>query len=1130
MSNPHDDSNKEPIKPISKGLKVQVQRIVSAGATLESTVEAITTNTLQSNPGGESEISKLRITATPFVPKNRRVDGASTTTKPTTETETKETLNTTNTSTTTNVSSNLNPMGVSTGAPSSNYPSSKNFNKINYFSKLEGAYGPQQSYIPYTYLNPTPMYPTHVQPHMPIISPNKVAGGQFFGGYNTIQGVPPMTMPPTIQYGQYPMYPNQPKYTPMGPTHIATPSTSTITTQPTITTTATNYASLDTKKSSFNKYAQPFYPKSFKHDATPTSTQVESEQKVEAKVETISENKVPEYKPAEIIEQIKKETLPPVQVEQSVKQVQPVVKEAEISVSVEEVKEIKGEVNPPLPEESKTSTITTPSTTTTTPTVTEPPKPEKKTKLDNLFDSAPTSTKAKTQVKDVKKVEKPAATIPASTKPKQGDKNKYFEEMSKKLQKQQALQEIKPKPVTQQKRETTEKETPLEDGERKFEEPQTTLTEEKEMEEVKTVAETETKIEQEEISKVELESELSERVTKQTIERHYFLVNENKENTVEFKKVKHIYSVDYMLSLKDWKICREDKLLTDMLKDHIKLMNTVYEEERQKGYKSHSKRESKPMTSRQSTDMTNTFQRKPEKEEIKRQSSTTTTTEGLQRWGRKDMSEAERMAQEFKTKLEEERKRDPVRNDLIELLNILTVDNYDEVKKQIYDKIKDDVEDQGKFLEVIFKKAVNEKAFVFLYSRLCKDLDKELPQKSEKVAERTTSGKLATRPSIMRSKLLEKCKEIFKTDQDSKVDQYIKVSDPEEREAKMKKFLLGNVNFIGELINTKLLSKRIVFQCLNNLFSRIEKSDELNAFFRLINIEAIVILMDKFGTLISKYDTKTNPDEIVEFSKKIDEYLKRLEIIESDKNIPGHIKYKIINLIEKRNRGWEESKVDKTVLAQGKNQIKEEYESEQRGSISGKSGMKLDQQQVNSKIREDLYNWREHLKSGYGSNDFPWEITETLVKKNKNTIGEILTAFSEACIDFTGNKEDVKYAYQYIREVISYFFKRLHINEKNEINQVAFFWLENISDISLDNNLLVNIWGGVIYLLDFYGIFSYKNIDELTNLSEDQLKAIFEVIKYALDYFEDEQKEQKKNELLNIPLIIANKALFQSIV
>jgi hypothetical protein len=936
----------------------------------------------------------------------------------------------------------------------------------------------------------------------------------------------------------------------MGAMNITTPTPST-TTQPAITTTTTNYATVDSKKSAFNKNAQPFYPKSFKHDTPATTAPVEPE-KVEAKVveaivdvkvEAVIESKVLEDKSVENQEVVQKETLQPVQPE-PVKEVEveaEVESKMEISVPVEEVrevKEIKEEVIPPLSEESKSSTLIT-SAATTTPVVTEPSKPEKKTKLDNLFDSATTGSKAKTQAKDVKKVEKPVTVNTAATKSKQVDKYKYLEEMSKKLQlekqKQQALQEVKPKPVTQQKRDIVEREIPSEEPEVKVEQLHATQTIEKEPEEEQKPTETETKTEQvEEVPNVEIESKQIEEVTKQRIERHYFLVEETKENVVEVKKVKHVYSVDYMLSLKDWKICREDKLLTDMLKDHIKLMNTVYEEERQKGYKSHSKRESKPMNIRQSSDMGTSFQRKPEKEkekekeEIKRQSSTSTTTEGLQRWGRKDMSEAERMAQEFKTKLEEERKRDPVKNDLIELLNILTVDNYDEVKKQIYEKIKGDVEDQGKFLEVIFKKAVNEKAFVFLYSRLCKDLDKELPQKSEKVPERTTSGKLATRPSIMRSKLLEKCKEIFKTDQDSKVDQYIKVSDPEEREAKMKKFILGNVNFIGELINTKLLSKRIVFQCLNNLFSRIEKADEQNIFFKQINIEAIVILMDKFGTLISKYDTKTNPDEILEFSKKIDDYIKRLDIIESDKNIPGHIRYKIINLIEKRNRGWEESKVDKTVLAQGKNQIKEEYESEQRNSISGKPGSKLDQSQVNTKIRDDLYSWREHLKSGYNSHDYPWEITDTLVKKNKNTIADILTAFGEACIDFISKKEDINYSYLYIREVITYFFKRLTINEKNEINQVALFWLENISDFSLDNNLLVGIWGGIIYLLDYFNIFSYQDIDKLTNLSEDQLKAIFEVIKIALEYYDD--KEQKKNELITIPIIQANKTLFLSIV
>jgi hypothetical protein len=125
MSNPHDESNKEPFKPLSKTMKVPVQRIISAGPTLENITNLTTPNTAT-----DGEISKLRISATPFVPKNRRSEGVTTVTKPGTETtqiENKENLNTTLSSTTTNVSGSSIPIGGTGQAQGSNYPSSKNF-------------------------------------------------------------------------------------------------------------------------------------------------------------------------------------------------------------------------------------------------------------------------------------------------------------------------------------------------------------------------------------------------------------------------------------------------------------------------------------------------------------------------------------------------------------------------------------------------------------------------------------------------------------------------------------------------------------------------------------------------------------------------------------------------------------------------------------------------------------------------------------------------------------------------------------------------------------------------------------------------------------------------------------------
>jgi hypothetical protein len=398
-----------------------------------------------------------------------------------------------------------------------------------------------------------------------------------------------------------------------------------------------------------------------------------------------------------------------------------------------------------------------------------------------------------------------------------------------------------------------------------------------------------------------------------------------------------------------------------------------------------------------------------------------------------------------------------------------------------------------------------------------------MPQKTEK----------DKRISMMRSKLIDKCREIFKTDGNTKIDQYIKVTDPIERESKLKKFLLGNVNFIGELINAKLLSRKIVFQCIDNLFLRIEKADESDVHMvKQINLEAIVILMDKFGTLINLHDTKMKgTDDLNEFNRRIDEYLSKLNSIQDhDKTLPGHIRYKIINLIEKRRRGWEESKVDKSTTAKGIKEVREEHETEQRGTGTGSRTInRIDQEQVNSKIKEDLYAWREHRKNGFPAEDYHWDVTENLIKRTKNTVAEILSAVGESCIDFISKGDDIEFAYLYVREIINYYVPKLDKNSRFEILEVTLFFLQNLNDFSLDNNLLVNVWGGIIYLLEYHKIFAFSDLDKLTEIQDEQLKTIFEVLNYSLGYYEDKE-EEKLRQMREVNIIKANLSVFQSIL
>ncbi len=165
--------------------------------------------------------------------------------------------------------------------------------------------------------------------------------------------------------------------------------------------------------------------------------------------------------------------------------------------------------------------------------------------------------------------------------------------------------------------------------------------------------------------------------------------------------------------------------------------------------------------------------------------------------------------------------------------------------------------------------------------------------------------------------MIDKCKKVFKEDQTQFFEKY---EDNEERDKMLKQYTLGNVNFIAELINQKILIKKVVFQCVEHLFQKNIP----------INIEGIVILLDKFGTSINKND-KLKPEDLSNYNEQINNHLMTLNLIqENDKTLPGYIRYKIINLLDKRDRGWVENKLDLMKVIKSKTAVSEEYDQEMR--------------------------------------------------------------------------------------------------------------------------------------------------------------------------------------------------------
>lgn len=293
-----------------------------------------------------------------------------------------------------------------------------------------------------------------------------------------------------------------------------------------------------------------------------------------------------------------------------------------------------------------------------------------------------------------------------------------------------------------------------------------------------------------------------------------------------------------------------------------------------------------------------------------------------------------------------------------------------------------------------------------------------------------------------------------------------------------------------------------------------------------LNLEGIVILIDKFGTNINM-DKSIKESSLEEYNSKLNEYLIKLENVQGLEKCPGHIQYKVINLVEKRKRGWIQSEVDKVGKAKGIKEVSEEIQKEQTG---GHSKGKLDADEINSKISGDLQNWKEFYKKGGSGKEYDWTIIMDLSKKFRVSFPEMLSSFGEIAIDEIGNKNDVSFAYTYIYELFRYFAKKLKQDDVDELNKVVLNYMENLSDMVLDNKFLTEVWGGILYLLRYYHLFTIRDLDQLSNIGEDQVKPIFETVYYAASYEEDTEEEPYyKSELRETTLYKTFKGCYDSI-
>jgi len=472
----------------------------------------------------------------------------------------------------------------------------------------------------------------------------------------------------------------------------------------------------------------------------------------------------------------------------------------------------------------------------------------------------------------------------------------------------------------------------------------------------------------------------------------------------------------------------------------------------------------------------------------------------------KDMTKQIKEDEEYEQKLEEIIKYEPIKRSLREFLNMLTKDNYEQIKQGILGAIKDNTDYQIKFIDILFTKAVSERIYVSLYAKLFKELDKEL---SQKIAQKEGEKKKAN--SIMRDALLDKCKEIFQIKKIKTLDEYIKEKDPKEREYKLEKFILGNIYFITELIKIKILSKKIAPVCINNLFVRYEssKSDQK---LMIIILQSIVIFTEQFGSLVHFQEKKMDKIDAKYFKESIDKIFIKLDQVKNEQSLPGYIYYSIINLIEKRKNNYQMSKFEEYMIAKSKKQVEKELESQ------------ITQDEINDRIYKDLIDYNDFIEEKGTSDKYSWkEITYLYDTKGKD-LDDILEGYFEGCYDFIEKQSNIKYAKSYIKEIIENYSLKIHKKEKIMLKNRLINLFQCVKDFALDIPLIYDIYAYVIFIFlenDFMEVRDLEGMIEKDsiNITNSIFKKVYKLKLYRIENF--------KLELAELSNIKENKELFE---
>lgn len=221
------------------------------------------------------------------------------------------------------------------------------------------------------------------------------------------------------------------------------------------------------------------------------------------------------------------------------------------------------------------------------------------------------------------------------------------------------------------------------------------------------------------------------------------------------------------------------------------------------------------------------------------------------------------------------------------ILNKLTPQNFEKLFQQVKQVNIDNGVTLSGVISQIFDKALTEPTFCEMYADFCFHLATDLPElivENDKIT--------------FKRLLLNKCQEEFERGEreeeeankaDEEGEAKLTGEEREEKRLQARRRMLGNIRLIGELYKKKMLTERIMHECINKLLGQYQNPDEEN-------IEALCKLMSTIGEMIDHPKAKDHMDAYFDIMTQLSNNMK----------LSSRVRFMLKDAIDLRKNKWQQ--------------------------------------------------------------------------------------------------------------------------------------------------------------------------------------------------------------------------------